>query len=139
MGETLNGLKRQLNNIQWQIDNAIRKNNKLNDEIRQLEAARSKLQQIKRNSYPSADSIKRDVKKDSLCNGYAWRGYSKKEYDDIVNDSIKHAAQDLWNSIDRMEAEIYNEIARKQGQKVSLDPLNRSKAWLRSKIRNWID
>lgn len=89
--------------------------------------------------YPSADSIKRDVKKDSLCSGFEWRGKSKKDYDDKVNGDIKKAAQDLWNSIDRMETEIYDEIARKQGQKFSLDPLNRSKAWLTAKIRNWVD
>lgn len=139
MADTLDGLKRQLNSIQSQINNAVRRNNQLNSEIRELEAARRKLQYIKRHTYPSADSIKRDVKKDSLCSGYEWRGKSKKEYDDKVNGEIKKAAQDLWNSIDRMEAEIYDEIARKQGQKFSLDPLNKTKAWLTAKIRNWVD
>lgn len=143
MAYTLDYYKRRLQEKNSEISARKRKNQKIKVEVDRLQCAYNKLLAIKRRNSPDAEFIKQQVKVDKLAPSVAWRGNSKKTFDNIINNDAKDVAKDFYNSIDRMLDQVGTELHRKKGSYDSgisaLNALNKGKNWLESVIRNWVN
>lgn len=113
---TLDLLKSKLSNLDDAISYRRQKNYALQVEICELQKAYDKLGNIKKNNSNNANRIRKEVKRDQIAKDVAWKGESKKEFDDILNDDVKKAANEFYDSIDRMQDEVGKVIGKKKGE-----------------------
>lgn len=141
MAVTIDSLNSQLSNIVNDIYNRRQRNNALQAEINELQKAYDKLGNIKKNNQNNANRIKNEAKLNKLAGGVAWKGQSKKDFDNVVNNEVKNAVNEFYNSIDRMQDEIGRIIGQKKGELDSgigaINWLNRRYNDVYWQIRNW--
>ena len=124
-----------------EINSRRAQNQRIQNEIDELEAAYRKLGAIKRTNYNNADSVRDSSKASKITNNVQWRGKTKNQFDDFLNNQLKNAGKSFYDSIDKMQDEIGTAIANKKGQLSTgigiLDKLNKTWNWLGGVIRNW--
>lgn len=121
----------------------IDKNNKILNEIIELERAYKKVGQYKSGSGTTASTVRKNAQLDKLAKDLKWRGKSKKNFDKKVKDDVKIAADRYYSSIDAVQDEIGRALDRKR-QELStgifiLDGINRALISINGTIRNWIN
>lgn len=143
MAVTLDSLQSQLSNLVNDIHYRRQKNNTLRAEINELQKAYDKIGNIKKNNQNNANRIKNEVKLSKIAGGVAWKGQAKKEFDNIINNEVKNAANEFYNSIDRIQDEIGRILRQKKGEYDTgvgaLNWLNRSYNNVYWQIRNWVN
>ncbi len=141
MGYTLDYYKNYLRNTLSKIEDRKKRNQKLKDEIAQLRKAYNRMHAIKCQNNPCADSVRDDSQLKKIAPDVKWRGKYKKDFDEILKDSVKKQAKDFDKSIDQMQDEIMRAIKKKEGEydtgSFTLNTLNKTRTWLEGVVKNW--
>ncbi len=143
MAKSLDDYKCEKRNLENQIYSQRKKNEKISGEIQRLEDAYKKLGKIKRDNAQNADKVRDNVKLKNVANDVAWRGQYKNQFDDVMNDYVKKAGKDFFNSIDEIQDEIGRALDQKRGEYDTgsrvLNGLNRAWNNVAGIIRNWVN
>ena len=141
MANTLDQYQRQRRQTENQIRERTSKNEALKREIDRLQKAYDQMGNIKKNNDVNASLVKSRAKGSYVAGNVAWRGQSKKEFDNIMKDQVEKEAKKFYKSIDDMQDEIGSALSRKKGEfntgNSILNGLVKTWNYVNGVIRNW--
>lgn len=141
MAYTLDYYKNWLQNTIAEINERKRKNSQILEDVELLERAYNTIGNLKRYNSVNAKDVQKNATK--VASNVAWRSKAKNDFDGILDDSVKSAAKEFYNSIDDMHDELSQAIAQKRGELDSgsfiINSLNKSKEWIEGVIRGWVN
>ena len=138
MAQSKQDLQRQYNQKQAQIRQYQNSNRSIDGQISVLQWAYNRL---RNECCPQAKEVETKVKK--AKDGFDWRGTFKDSYDSIVDDELKRYAEDTYDSIQKLMAEINNKKCELQNKKNEnegiIGYLKSGCNYIYTQIQNWVD
>lgn len=116
MAYTLDYYKNLYNSLQRQIRERNAHNSNIQRDISRLQTAYDQLACIKRSNENNADKVRSEAKLNKVAGNVQWRGFSKKEFDAVMNGRVEQGASEFFTSIDRIHDEIGAALTRKKNE-----------------------